>query len=435
MSVVIQAHDVWKHYRLGQIGRGTLQRDLESWWAKMRGKEDPNFRYSRGQGAPARLAGGDEFWALRGVSFEIKSGECVGIIGRNGAGKSTLLKILSRVTAPTRGEIRVKGRIASLLEVGTGFHPDLSGRENVFLNGAILGMNKAEIARKLDSIVEFSGCSDFIDTPVKRYSSGMQVRLAFAVAAHLDAEILVIDEVLAVGDADFQKKCLGKMNEVAGSGRTVLFVSHNMGLITSLCQRAILLEEGTVGVDDIAARTVMSYYSRGAASPAEADFAARGRIPGDSRVSLLSAKVTNLSDQVITETDIRQPFKVQLRYQVHESLPRAPFGDIHVYDSAGNCAFVSHGGNEGDLAKEPGIYTSDCVVPGRLLNNGTYFISLAMAFAYRGIEIVLQEKDALSITVVDPIDETLHDHRCGWAGEMPGTVRPWLDWKTQRLNP
>lgn len=243
MTNVISVEHLSKQYDLGVIGTGTLTRDLERWWARIRHKPDP---YS--------LVGtnADESWlrgsilALDDVSFTVQQGEALGIIGKNGAGKSTLLKILSRVTAPTSGVVKVKGRIGSLLEVGTGFHPELTGRENVYLNGTILGMKKAEVDRKFDEIVAFSGVEKFIDTPVKRYSSGMYVRLAFAVAAHLDPEILIVDEVLAVGDAEFQKKCLGKMSDVAGEGRTVLFVSHNMGSIKQLCEQGIFLSEGKI---------------------------------------------------------------------------------------------------------------------------------------------------------------------------------------------
>jgi lipopolysaccharide transport system ATP-binding protein len=225
------------------IGTGTLSRDLNRWWARVRKQPDPYTRIGQ-QDAFARI--GESILALDDVSFTVQQGEALGIIGRNGAGKSTLLKILSRVTAPTSGVVKVRGRIGSLLEVGTGFHPELTGRENVYLNGAILGMRKEEVTRKFDEIVDFSGVEKFIDTPVKRYSSGMYVRLAFAVAAHLDPEILIVDEVLAVGDAEFQKKCLGKMGDVAGEGRTVLFVSHNMGAIERLCPRTILLTQGQI---------------------------------------------------------------------------------------------------------------------------------------------------------------------------------------------
>ena len=234
-QLAIKIEGVSKEYRLGTIGHGMLYRDLQSWWARKRGKEDPNAKVGSQQ--PAGTIENERFLALDDVSMEMERGDTVGIIGRNGAGKSTLLKILSRVTAPTRGVVRINGRVASLLEVGTGFHPELTGRENVFINGAVLGMNRDEIRRKFDEIVDFSGVERFIDTPVKRYSSGMLVRLGFAVAAHLEPEILVVDEVLAVGDAEFQKKCLGKMGDVAKEGRTVLFVSHNMAAIRDLCAR------------------------------------------------------------------------------------------------------------------------------------------------------------------------------------------------------
>jgi lipopolysaccharide transport system ATP-binding protein len=242
-NTVISVEHLSKIYRLGQIGTGTLSRDINVWWAKARGKPNPLLRIGE---TDHGNRDGEELWALRDVSFTVQQGELLGIIGRNGAGKSTLLKILSRVTAPTSGKIKVKGRIASLLEVGTGFHPELTGRENIYLNGAILGMSRKEIERKFDEIVDFAEIEKFIDTPVKRYSSGMYVRLAFAVAAHLEPEILLVDEVLAVGDAKFQKKCLGKMKEVTQEGRTVLFVSHNMGAIGSICQTGILLDRGSI---------------------------------------------------------------------------------------------------------------------------------------------------------------------------------------------
>lgn len=240
-KTIISVENLTKQYDLGVIGTGTISRDLNRWWARARGKPDPYTRIGQ-KDAFERI--GESILALDDVSFQVKQGDALGIIGRNGAGKSTLLKILSRVTAPTSGVVKVKGRIGSLLEVGTGFHPELTGRENVYLNGAILGMRKEEVTRKFDEIVDFAGVEKFIDTPVKRYSSGMYVRLAFAVAAHLDPEILIVDEVLAVGDAEFQKKCLGKMGDVASEGRTVLFVSHNMVAIQSLCKRVMVITEG-----------------------------------------------------------------------------------------------------------------------------------------------------------------------------------------------
>jgi lipopolysaccharide transport system ATP-binding protein len=262
MSLVIQISNLSKIYRLGQIGTGTISRDLERWYKmRIRGQEDPyliigetNVRNSKGIS--------DVVYALKDINLDIKHGEAIGIIGKNGAGKSTLLKILSRVTSPSTGKINIKGRVASLLEVGTGFHPELTGRENIYLNGAILGMRKKEITRKLDEIIDFSGVERYIDTPVKRYSSGMYVRLAFAVAAHLESEIMIVDEVLAVGDAEFQKKCLGKMGEVSkGEGRTVLFVSHNMGAVKELCKTAVLLNNGQVSYSGNAKDVVKEYLS------------------------------------------------------------------------------------------------------------------------------------------------------------------------------
>ena len=242
-NVVLKVDNISKQYRLGQLGTGTISHDLNRWFHKVRGKEDPYLRL--GDINDRSVADGSDYvWSLKDINFEVKQGEVLGIIGKNGAGKSTLLKILSQVTAPTTGKIKVKGRIAALLEVGTGFHPELTGRENIFLNGAILGMTKSEIKSKFDEIVEFSGVAKYLDTPVKRYSSGMMVRLGFAVAAHLEPEILIVDEVLAVGDAEFQKKCLGKMKDVSGQGRTVLFVSHNITAIKYLCNTCLFLEKG-----------------------------------------------------------------------------------------------------------------------------------------------------------------------------------------------
>lgn len=246
MATAIKAEHLSKAYQLGDFGTGTISRDLERFWARVRGKEDPFLKIGESNDRTTK-GGSDIVWSLKDLDFEIEQGDAVGVIGRNGAGKSTLLKILSRVTSPTTGSVKIKGRIASLLEVGTGFHPELTGKENIFLNGAILGMRRAEIKRKFDEIVDFAGVERYIDTPVKRYSSGMYVRLAFAVAAHLESEILIVDEVLAVGDAEFQKKCLGKMGDVSkGEGRTVLFVSHNMGSILNLCNTGMLLNNGSL---------------------------------------------------------------------------------------------------------------------------------------------------------------------------------------------
>ena len=261
-ETILKIENLSKQYRLGTVGTGTLSHDLNRWWHTVRGKEDPFLKIGDTNNR-ATKGTSDYVWALKDINFEVRQGEVLGIIGKNGAGKSTLLKILSKVTGPTTGSIKSKGRIASLLEVGTGFHPELTGRENIFLNGAILGMTKAEITAKIDEIVEFSGCERYIDTPVKRYSSGMTVRLAFSVAAHLEPDILVIDEVLAVGDAEFQKKAIGKMQDISkGEGRTVLFVSHNMAAVQNLCTRAVVLEQGTVVFEGGVEESIL-YYLKG----------------------------------------------------------------------------------------------------------------------------------------------------------------------------
>ena len=295
-DIILKVENLSKQYRLGLVGTGTIGHDLNRWWSKVRGKEDPYLKI--GESNDRSTKGTSEYvWALKDNNFEVERGEVLGIIGKNGAGKSTLLKILSKVTGPTTGEIRTKGRIASLLEVGTGFHPEMTGRENVFLNGAILGMTKKEIQSKLDEIIDFSGCERYIDTPVKRYSSGMTVRLAFAVAAHLDPDILVIDEVLAVGDAEFQKKAIGKMQDISNSdGRTVLFVSHNMGSVQSLCTRGILLENGKVSYAGNIDNTISKYLVGDKKSVS--DLAIVTDRKGKGNILLTAIKIQNEKNQV-----------------------------------------------------------------------------------------------------------------------------------------
>ncbi len=298
-DIILRATNISKQYRLGLVGTGTLSHDLNRWWSRIRGKEDPylkvgelNDRASRGTS--------DYVWALKDINFEVEKGEVLGIIGKNGAGKSTLLKILSKVTGPTLGEIKTKGRIASLLEVGTGFHPELTGRENIYLNGAILGMTKNEISSKIDEIVEFSGCQRYIDTPVKRYSSGMKVRLAFAVAAHLEPEILVVDEVLAVGDAEFQKKAIGKMQDISkGDGRTVLFVSHNMAAVKNLCTRCIVLKNGTISYVGDVESSIKEYLKE---SSIVKDFKNFKDRKGNGIVTLLKAKAYGANESQLPQT-------------------------------------------------------------------------------------------------------------------------------------
>ncbi|MDG5469920.1 polysaccharide ABC transporter ATP-binding protein [Deltaproteobacteria bacterium IMCC39524] len=324
-DVVIRIEDLWKEYRLGIINHGTLSKDLNSWWAKVRGKEDPNRKIDSTiqQINDSTIETLDRFWALKDISFDVKQGEVLGVIGKNGAGKSTLLKILSQVTTPTKGLINIKGRVASLLEVGTGFHPELTGRENVFLNGAILGMSKQEIRRKFHAIVDFAEIEKFIDTPVKRYSSGMYVRLAFAVAAYLEPEILIVDEVLAVGDTVFQKKCIDKMLEVSAQGRTILFVSHNFSAIKSLCSRAVLLNKGQCVFSGKVEETIDVYAGEKRLSGREIDLSNVER--KNTAQELVFEKITFLNYPVRFGVPIK--FKVKLKSMgMKRVFPELDFG-------------------------------------------------------------------------------------------------------------
>lgn len=317
---VIQITGLKKQYKLGQIGGGTLTHDLQSWWARVRGKEDPNTVI----GTDARLFG-KTFMALNGLDLTVYKGEALGIIGRNGAGKSTLLKILSRITAPTEGELKLRGRVASMLEVGTGFNNEMTGRENIYMNGAILGMSKAEVDSKIDKIIEFSECGDFIDTPVKRYSSGMFVKLAFAVAAHLDSEILVMDEVLAVGDMKFQQKCLGKMSDVAGQeGRTVLYVSHNMSTIRQLCTRCVVLDQGKLIFEGAVEDAIAIYMNTTDVNVVHYDLADTPRMTGSAgkRLRLESFDFLGKESSVFADTE---PLRARITWRVSE-----PFAGIHM---------------------------------------------------------------------------------------------------------
>ena len=320
MSTVIKVENLGKQYNLAQVGTGTVTHDINRWWHKVRGKEDPYLKVGETNDR-TKKGNSNLVWALKDINFEVKQGEVLGIIGKNGAGKSTLLKILSRVTAPTVGNIKVKGRIAALLEVGTGFNPELTGRENIFLNGAILGMTKQEIKTKFDEIVDFSGVERYIDTPVKRYSSGMYVRLAFAVAAHLEPEILIVDEVLAVGDAEFQKKCLGKMKDVSGQGRTVLFVSHNMPSIKTLCTKGLYLEHGTVKYDGSIDQTIAKYFDSDAILLKE-----KGIIPDNfPRINTGQAKIKEISilddnDKISDEVFFNESFKLRITIDIFKEI-------------------------------------------------------------------------------------------------------------------
>lgn len=327
---VISIEHLTKQYDLGVIGTGTLSRDLNRWWARLRQHPDPYTRIGH-KDAFARF--GESILALDNVSFTVQQGEALGIIGRNGAGKSTLLKILSRVTAPTSGEVKVKGRIGSLLEVGTGFHPELTGRENVYLNGAILGMRKDEVTHKFDEIVNFSGVEKFIDTPVKRYSSGMYVRLAFAVAAHLDPEILVVDEVLAVGDAEFQKKCLGKMGDVAGEGRTILFVSHNMPAIQKLCSRTLVIQDGKIIYNGESEEAIENYLANSVSNTKNGDLSL-SNIERSGSGSVCFNKVLFLSEkeEFLTQLPVGKQIKIMLEVVGHKAKESVEIG-IAIFNS------------------------------------------------------------------------------------------------------
>lgn len=365
----------------------------------------------------------EEFWALKDVNFEVKQGEVVGIIGRNGAGKSTLLKILSRITEPTTGRVRIKGRVASLLEVGTGFHPELTGRENIFLNGAILGMGRAEIKSKFDEIVAFAEVEKFLDTPVKRYSSGMYVRLAFAVAAHLEPEILVVDEVLAVGDAEFQKKCLGKMQDVAKGGRTVLFVSHNMGAVSGLCRRSLMLDLGKIKNDGLS-EEVIELYLRGSDGSSDAsDVRFRG---GHSDAFL--TRIAVLNDEMIpcSQVDVQKGFSVNLEYVITRDIRNIDAG-IAVFNFSGNKVFFSarHTSEPSDQFSTPGYYRSLIKVPGFFLTPGFYSISAGLDVP--NVQIFDQRVHAVSFQVCETgSDATIY------AGADLGSVLVKLSWLTQK---
>ena len=366
----------------------------------------------------------EEFWALKDVSFEIKQGDRVGIIGRNGAGKSTLLKILSRITEPTCGKISIKGRVASLLEVGTGFHPELTGRENVYLNGAILGMDRADIKRKFDEIVAFAEVEKFLDTPVKRYSSGMYVRLAFAVAAHLEPEILIVDEVLAVGDASFQKKCLGKMEDVSqNEGRTVIFVSHNMPTVTSLCHRCILLDKGKIRESGNTSEVIVEYYSTGQGSPAFIGFTERK--VGDEYVQFVSGQVENIMGKITPEIFINEDFKISIRYKILQNSIYRFIPNFHFYTADGVCAFISSIKESNILPV--GEYISECNLPKNFLNEGAYFVGLAISSFESGIKVHFFEQNVISFNIKDSLEGTVARQH-GYTGRIPGVVRPQLHW-------
>jgi len=428
----IKVEGLSKQYRLGVVGTGAINDDINRWWYRVRGKEDPFLKIGEVNDR-TRMGGSDYIWALRNICFEVNNGEVLGIIGRNGAGKSTLLKILSRTTAPTAGSVKIKGRVASLLEVGTGFHPELTGRENIYLNGAILGMTKKEIKGKFDEIVDFSGVERYIDTPVKRYSSGMYVRLAFAVAAHLDPEILIIDEVLAVGDVEFQKKCLGKMKDASEKdGRTVLFVSHQMDAITRLCNRVLVIDKGVIGFEGLS-HDALTYYIKGTKQTAAFkrwdvinEFA-----PGNQYVRLLEVKVANLNDRISEVYNIDEPIKVTMKYEVLVDGFVYTHG-FNLYDGNGVHILSSHNVAKG-LRKEPvrrGIFEANVFIPGNLLSDGLHQASVAI-MSYNPFTVHFHEMEAVSFSIREEItDNPLRDV---YGGKIPGIVRPVLNWEFKDL--
>lgn len=368
-------------------------------------------------------------WALRDVSFEVQPGEVVGIIGMNGAGKSTLLKVLSRITAPTIGKISIRGRVSSLLEVGTGFHPELTGRENTFLNGTILGMRKKEVEQKFDEIVEFSGVEKFLDTPVKRYSSGMRVRLAFAVAAHLEPEILIIDEVLAVGDAAFQKKCLDKMEDVGRQGRTVLFVSHSMPAVTRMCERVIMLNDGQVMMDGDPHEVIRSYLTHGRETTAERVWT-EDNAPRGSVIKMCSTRVMSEKGEVTESFDIRKPIVVEMEYEVlQDGFSLMP--SFSIFNDEGNLVLVAIDQDRAWMGKEraKGIYKSRAVIPGNLLGEEQFAVNMTVWTLSPVQKQQFYIGDALTFGVVDSMEGD--SARGMWKGDLKGSLRPAFDWSTE----
>jgi lipopolysaccharide transport system ATP-binding protein len=401
-ALAVSVENVTKEYRLGVLNHGMLFKDLQSYWARLRGKPDPNAPLFAPERA-SRQVQGEVFRALDGVSLDIEKGETLGIIGRNGAGKSTLLKILSRITTPTTGSVRMRGRTATLLEVGTGFHPELTGRENVFLNGAIMGMTHEEVSRKFDEIVAFSEIDRFIDTPVKRYSSGMYVRLAFAVAAHLEPEILIVDEVLAVGDIHFQKKCLGRMSEIQREGRTILFVSHNLSAVSRLCRSSILLENGKVVAQGATSDVISDYVKRGAEDATVErvfDEPLASGAPGKIR----RIRVENADGEASASVGLTDPFDVVVEYELVERL-RGLMVSIEIHSEELGMAVISLSDGELDHSRleqrEVGRYRARVRIPDRILNTGGYHVRSGMVQARTVIDVaegsVFQVEDHVGI--------------------------------------
>jgi lipopolysaccharide transport system ATP-binding protein len=431
-DIAIRVENLSKRYRIGTGQRYKALRDTltDAMYAPFRGLRSLALR-AAGRRPAAGDTGSDGgfVWALRDVSFEVEQGEALGIIGRNGAGKTTVLKVLSRVTEPTRGWAEVWGRVGSLLEVGTGFHPELTGRENVYLNGAILGMTRSEIARKFDEIVSFAEVERFIDTPVKRYSSGMQMRLAFAVAAHLEPEILLVDEVLAVGDAAFQKKCMGKMGEVAKEGRTVLFISHNMGAVLNLCTRGILLDAGEIRCAGPIGEVVTRYMEDSVAPEGEVLFP--DVRPGAGReLKFLAIRILGTDGEPNPSVDLLKGFVVQMDYQVVEPVPSAQVA-FELWNSMGVCVLSSTDldalSADTRTLRQLGRYRASCFVPRSYLRAGRYWIDLSSSVP--GVRMLDEVRNAIAFEVLDTGSA---EFRLGQSRR--GVVAPLLEWETANLS-
>ena len=409
----IRVDELTKRYRLGGAGSTNLRYTISEGVRRVP-------QLLRGERRPRP----EDFWALNGVSFDIARGEIVGVIGKNGAGKSTLLKILSRITEPTTGEVHFRGHVGSLLEVGTGFHPELSGRDNVFLNGAILGMSRQQIARRFDEIVAFAEVADFIDTPVKRYSSGMYTRLAFAVAAHLETDILLIDEVLAVGDIGFQQKCLARMGELAHDGRTVLFVSHNITAIQSLCPRSILLQGGKVTADGRTHDVLSSYLRAGAEGPSGLRHWTPETAPTGGSAKLHAIQARSLDEAHPHLIDVHTPFQIAFDYE-WMGAPKQPLRfDIRVLNQSGVVVF-DVASPQSTWAQTPGRHRISCLIPGDMLNADEYRLNLILR---QGDEEVLDLPDVMLFELLDSDVD-----RYGWYGEWEGVLRPRFEWRAEPM--
>ncbi|UTN04615.1 ABC transporter ATP-binding protein [Flavobacterium bizetiae] len=421
-DIILKAENISKQYRLGQVGTGTLSHDINRWWHKIRGKENPYLKIGETNDRSTK-GRSDYVWALQDINFEVERGEVLGIIGKNGAGKSTLLKILSKVTAPTTGSIKSRGRIASLLEVGTGFNGEMTGRENIFLNGAILGMTKKEISSKLDEIIEFSGCERYIDTPVKRYSSGMTVRLAFAVAAFLEPEILVIDEVLAVGDAEFQKKAIGKMQDISkGEGRTVLFVSHNMAAVETLCTRVVSMEHGKICSSGTPTKVISDYLQSNSFLERIINFDSIIKAKGNDKIRIMYAGIENAStsnkNDIIDVTSLIN-FKMNIINQTNKEFISIGF-DLKTIK--GDIVFGSGGKFNCKLNKATEIC---CEIPSNFLNDDVYQIHVY--FHTNEMNPLFSDHELLTFEVKDIIRES------GYLGKVNGMIRPSLSWSTKDI--